>query len=411
MYVIFQYLNLFFENRLKEKKRLIVLIGFRFLVSFIVDDLAPVVWINIITGFICMFLLTLCYDARFRKRIVVSMAIFMLTILSEGITALVIGLGGFGFFERAANDNLFALFLSRLFFWGIYLIIKRFKHLQEDTPLPKTFFLCSDIIMVVSAMQMSLVYSQQEIEQTKAMLSLLGLGMAVYTVIFLYDVLSSAFRERTKLELARKEKEFYHRESQLLQKSQEDTRKFQHDLRNRMQVIEDMAEKKEWDELKRYVSQVAEKSKTIDLYSQTGNLALDSIINCKLDEAKEKGIEVNSVITLPGEIITDEDDMIVIVGNLLDNAMEAAEKVKKDSYIQAFLRYEEGCLYLRVENSYDGIIKEGKDGFLTRKKEKELHGLGIRSVQDSVTKYQGEMEFSHDEKKFCVDVMLYLTGN
>lgn len=204
------------------------------------------------------------------------------------------------------------------------------------------------------------------------------------------------------------EKEYYKREAVIIQQKQELLRQFRHDLKNRLQILNEIAERGTIPELKSYLTEIEIKHKEQEEFSNTGNLIIDSIINSKLQDATEKGIEVNATVMLPAAIEINTDDMVVILGNLLDNAIEACERTDLEKYINLFMNYEKGCVFLCVKNRFDRVVSKGHGEFLTSKKDKALHGLGIKSVKNTIKKYNGIMEFTSEGTEFCVDIILYL---
>ncbi|MCI5586441.1 MAG: GHKL domain-containing protein [Lachnospiraceae bacterium] len=204
------------------------------------------------------------------------------------------------------------------------------------------------------------------------------------------------------------EKEYYQKEAEIIQQKQELERQFRHDLNNRLQILNDIAECGNISELKNYLSEIDTRQKKHNIYSNTGNLIIDSIINSKLQDASEKEIKVNADIILPAHIEISTDDMVIILGNLLDNAIEACEKVDADKYIDILMRYENGCIFLNIKNSFNHVINRAGDEFITLKKDKTLHGLGIKSVKNTIETYNGIIEFSSKSNEFSVDIILYL---
>lgn len=107
----------------------------------------------------------------------------------------------------------------------------------------------------------------------------------------------------------------------------------------------------------------------------------------------EPGVDLSRVST---------SDIIIMLGNLLDNAIIAASKCKPDSKVTArvFANNESGFYVTKIVNDFDGEIKINKGKFITTKKEKELHGIGIESVKNTVKKYGGYLECLAEDKKF-----------
>ena len=139
----------------------------------------------------------------------------------------------------------------------------------------------------------------------------------------------------------------------------------------------------------------------------TGNLIIDSILNSKLSEAVEKDISVSVHVMLPADVKIETDDMVVILGNVLDNAIEACEQIPTDKRLELMLKYEDGCIIVSVRNSFDGNMNRKGDVFVSLKSDKSLHGIGLQSVRHTVEKHNGEMQISTTKNIFSVDAILY----
>ena len=143
------------------------------------------------------------------------------------------------------------------------------------------------------------------------------------------------------------------------------------------------------------------------IYSNTGNVAIDSVLNYKLNEAAGKGILINSDIKVPFDIVVDSADITSIVGNLLDNAINAVLKIaEQDREITVNLSYDKGRLFIAVQNKYDGIIKMTKGRPVTDKDTSE-HGFGLKNVERTLEKYNGYIEYEPNGKIFKTTAMLY----
>ena len=100
--------------------------------------------------------------------------------------------------------------------------------------------------------------------------------------------------------------------------------------------------------------------------------------------------------------------MSVILGNAIDNAIEAAEKTE-EKYICLLLQYTKGRLLIQISNPYTGELKMGASGeYLTGKTEKEYHGFGLKNIRDTVEKYGGVMDINAKDRKFTLTILLYL---
>lgn len=205
------------------------------------------------------------------------------------------------------------------------------------------------------------------------------------------------------------EKEYYQREAAMTRQKQEFLRQFQHDLKNRLQVLNEIARRGNMVELEDYLWEIEGKYKEQELFSNTGNLIIDSIINCKLQDAAEKGIQVEASIALPTALEVKTDDMVVILGNLLDNAIEACMGIEEESqrFIRIYIDVLQGQLYLYVLNATAGILKRWGNSYLSTKDSRE-HGYGLMRMDRVVEKYHGYLDRQDEEGVFATEVLLPL---
>lgn len=140
----------------------------------------------------------------------------------------------------------------------------------------------------------------------------------------------------------------------------------------------------------------------------TNNIVIDSIVNYKYMLALKDNIDFKAEIAIPTQIDISSEDLCVLLGNLLDNSLEAAHKVKWRGYIFCKINYSSGNLMIRIINSYDGKLKKDKNGrIISSKKDNENHGIGLYSVSKIVEKYDGIINYELKDKEFIVDVLLY----
>ena len=103
-------------------------------------------------------------------------------------------------------------------------------------------------------------------------------------------------------------------------------------------------------------------------------------------------------------------DISLILGNLLENAVEGAEKATKRKYIKLSVKYDRKNLLITVENSYGGKLKKVKEELKTTKEDTANHGIGLASVRRAARKYQGTV-FIDDTVPECFLVRIVLYGS
>ena len=172
------------------------------------------------------------------------------------------------------------------------------------------------------------------------------------------------------------------------------------------------AEKGECGKIIRFVRDVMDEGKlNISDTVNTGNIVIDSLVGYWKKVAEDRGIEFQIEIDVPMDMPFRGADISLILGNLLENAVEAADKAKQKKYIQFKLKYDKKNLLIVVKNNYRGELIRGKGEVLrTTKSDAVNHGIGLPSVRRTVEKYQGTMAIDDSMPNcFVVRVVLYGT--
>lgn len=210
-------------------------------------------------------------------------------------------------------------------------------------------------------------------------------------------------------EQLRQQNRAYQAEFGRMRQSEAQVRALRHDMKNHLAVLEGYAARGQTEELVQYLKRLDQQLSCPGLV-HTGNLELDSILNYKLGWAKQAGARMKLDVRLPEGFTADMFDLNVILGNLLDNAVEGLERSEAKE-LSLSLTADRGVLFLKIVNSYDGVLLRAAGpevpAYRSRKTE-EGHGLGLSIVRRAVDKYHGALWIDSAGTIFSVEVMLYL---
>ncbi|MPM87367.1 hypothetical protein SDC9_134463 [bioreactor metagenome] len=161
--------------------------------------------------------------------------------------------------------------------------------------------------------------------------------------------------------------------------------------------------------LDKYLTELNNDLSAVDTVIKTGNVMIDAILNSKLSLIKSKNININAKAVVPSELKTSEIDLCVIIGNLLDNAMEACLKQSetKDRFIRIYIGILKEQLYIYVSNSVGGEVKNAGMTYVSTKCS-DTHGFGLIRVDRIVDKYNGYVNRQNEDGVFATEVMLPL---
>lgn len=184
-------------------------------------------------------------------------------------------------------------------------------------------------------------------------------------------------------------------------------KKREHEYKNQLALIAALASENRVDEISHYLKQYNLEIMQHTDFIDTNNVIVNAILNSKYQETREKGIvfvvKVNDLSNLK---IRDED-IVLILSNLLNNAIEACEQCEKPIIKMKFVK-EEHQIILSVANTFSGNpVIVGKRYITTKTKEADRHGIGLENIKETVGKYDGSCVIKHDENNFKVAILIH----
>ena len=230
--------------------------------------------------------------------------------------------------------------------------------------------------------------------------------MTILLVFYLYDVLVSAYRKLEEQSLMEKQMLIYSHQLDVLMQSEEKVKALRHDMKNHLGELALMAGNQNNEEIRKYIQDMGEYMQNQSELVGCGNKNLDSLLNYLLGQAKKKLNHVEYEVRVPSDLCISAFDLNVILGNLTENAIEAAEQTE-DKWMSVNIYYEKGMFSMEIKNSFQHELAVEKNKLLSTKEEKG-HGIGLANVRKIVEKYQGFMDVSNTNQIFTVRVMLYL---
>lgn len=186
------------------------------------------------------------------------------------------------------------------------------------------------------------------------------------------------------------------------------TRILRHDLKGRLVALDALLEAGQTAEAKREIEKMLEEnSMNRHGIAETGNLALDALVNYKYAAASSEGIRMTCQLDVPAELFVAGPDLCIILENLLGNALEAVRQLseEKEKWICLAVQFVKGALLITVENPYSGKVTVDSRGKPLSSKAGD-HGIGLLSVERTAEKYAGEVSVQHEEEIFRVSIML-----
>ena len=413
-YIFFFYFNIFFEKKKRSIRVLtgiIVFVFWQLSIPEIVRILPAARNIGVTVG-VTLFAVISIFEGKIWKKcffVIIFDAVWMLVeTLVNNLLML--------YCEYLAVSQRFGAFVSKLLFFAVILALKKIFTNEEIKELPAGHNILLVFIPVGSIYIMNAVFTlaystSWEYAEVYSLMSVVILLVINVLVFYVYIKLADDLQ-------VKRMNVVYEQQLELCERPQEETeismlqiRDVRHSMRNHFISILAYAERGECDEIIQFVDDVIEDGK-LELSGtvNTGNIVTDSLVGYWERIAEQKGIEFRSELSIPMEMPFKGADISLILGNLLENAVEGAGKAEKRKYIRLKIKYDKKNLLIMVENSYKGKLVKGRGEELrTTKTDKDNHGIGLSSVRRVVGKYHGTVSID-DSIPECFVIRMVLYG-
>lgn len=182
--------------------------------------------------------------------------------------------------------------------------------------------------------------------------------------------------------------------------------KFRHDWNNHMIVMQDLFEQGKFEEVQKYFEGLPQTKSVTKTKLLTGNETVDTILATKADLLTRYEIKVKLDGSLERLKQMEPVDICILFANLLDNAIEALRQYEDERILLIKATESLGAMMLVMENPISGELVWEGEKLKTTKSDTERHGMGLRNVEEVVTKYRGECEIAVEGDMFIVKIML-----
>lgn len=211
-------------------------------------------------------------------------------------------------------------------------------------------------------------------------------------------------RRRTYLKLVEYQTEQSEKHLNEVRSIHTEMRGYKHDFHHHLQALKGQLEAGEVDRALAYIEKLDDQLMNVDTLLKTGNVSLDAILSAKIAQAKAEGIAVSVKANVPDSLTISDLELSIVVGNLLDNAIEACRSVSGDRFIRLFITMKGTMLYFSMLNSAGekrtktaGLFASRKDG---------IHGFGLRRAQAILEEHGGWVKYNSEEGAFTSEFLV-----
>lgn len=407
-FAVCKFLKSFFNtSNVKKIVEVIACIGY-YILNVIIYMAFNIPAINFVANIIAFFLITCIYSSSIRKKVLVTLASYVLLVCIEMAVVTLTGYIDFPIAERNNYNSVFGIVVLNVLKYAISFAVSGFKNIKMGNKLPNAYWISLFVIPVSSLFMLAITFQSDGLAAYQIVISITAVLIINFTVFFLFDSLAKLYQEKQAKDFIEQQNRYYENQLQIINASLEASSILRHDMKNHLHAIFTDINTGNISEAKKHISDI------VDVYSarteiiHTGYSAIDSIVNFKLQSAKQNGVKVNANSSIPPNLNFSSFDSTVIFGNLLDNALQAVSLVDKNAFIVLTMHYSKGMLIIKVSNPFINEVKIVDGKIISSKSDKENHGYGLKSVKEVVEKYNGTIEIKTDSNIFTITAVLYV---
>ena len=414
VYLFIYYFDIFFVRKKNKCSLIIGLMLFalwQFGISSIIELPAHA---NIaVTIIVTLISVMTIYESTIWKKYVFVIAFNAIWMLMETLSGYILVI----YCEKYAYIQSVGSFVSMILFLVVIFALKKVFTDEEIKELPAKYSILLVLIPTGSIYIMNNIFmlgftaDDDRASVNSAITAIILFGMNVL-IFYIYMKLADDLCLKRMTSIYEQQLELCERHQQEREISILQLRDAKHNMKNNLVSILAYAENRDYEKIIAFVNEVlGTRGMAATDISHSGNIVIDSLISYWFMTAKQENIEFSVDICVPMILPFKGADICLILGNLLENAVEAAQKVEGKRYIKTKIKYDKNNLLVFVSNSYKGTLMKTKDNRLrTTKSDVENHGVGLPSVYRAVAKYHGTVVID-DSKPGCFRIRVLLYGN
>lgn len=344
-----------------------------------------------ITFIILLSIVSFLYIGSYTLKSFSAVYFLLIFFISETLFAGILSVMGYGDPTELLNSNMgriLGMVGTKIFdFWLVVYSCRIYKNKVRSLPLKYwVLIILMPFLSTVILNQIFPAHSSDNNLMAGYIISVCGVLYLNFSVFNYFESYDKQIRLAALEQVMERENENY----RAIADSYAEIRNIKHDLKNQVNVLNDLIKDNKYDEARKYINQLHKEVERSASVCYTGNSAVDSIINLKGDYARSHNIEFITKIKV-NSVNFDTIGICRILGNAIDNAVEACERTEADEKYICIAMYQlDNKLIIEIENT---SLPVDVNNLITSKKNKSAHGIGMQSIKQTVASMNGFFVF------------------
>ena len=362
---------------------------------------------NFIVNIAAYFGLTYNFKGTLKQRVFAASMTYIIMMCCELLIVSIDGYIHFPIDEINNYNSIYGVIGMNIAYFTVGMTISRIKTARKDFVFPIVYWFAILIIPLSTMIIVFSVLTNRQLSKSSIIINIALLLTINFFAFFLYEKIAKYAREEKSRQLTEQKNQNYKKQLKIMETSLETTQALKHDIKNHLAAIYTLLNSNCLEEAKNHIQSIVDVYRSDRLF-HSGNAAIDSILNFKLQEANQWNIVCDVKGKVPNNIQIESYNAAIILGNLLDNAIQAVKELSENRYIQCDMKYEKGLLLITISNPYNGKLLKRNNKIISLKRDKNGHGYGLENVKQAVEEYNGAVEINSKNNIFRITILMYV---
>jgi len=414
MFIVYKSFYLFYEQRHKNKHAFIIVVIFMTTLLSIVNH-NVVIKDNILIYLSLYVLLYFTTIVIFKGNMItkaiqifgILFVMFLCELTASAIVMIIIDSNISKVYEQGFY-RLTIMTISQTMFFYIYIFIKNKTYNKHILFANKKYFIIISLILFVNLIALTIViwmYANIEYKNNLhiIIITICISALSILELILFYNIFKNSILEAEKDKLLFQYEignKCYAQINNIL----EDMRIIKHNLKNSLIIIDTYNKNNQKEKLQKYVDELLGETSIFVVPQIDEENIITSYLSYKTEQAEANEIKVDVENNLTNSIKVDKTDICQVIGNIMDNAIEANSK-NINKYIKILLYNKDNYMIIKSENPAKEPLFKKNNEFLTTKKDSKNHGLGLKSIKKIAEKYDGSLDINITNETFQIKVV------
>ncbi|PRR83473.1 sensor histidine kinase [Clostridium vincentii] len=417
MFMIYKFINIYLLKCKVTHKKIIACYILYYAIVSIAYLKIEIPIITLTSNIIMTLIICMLYEGSWKDRLWTMIILHTMGMISELLV--VYGMQCINyinetiFIEQGVNI-IWEIVYSKLLLFIILRVFENYKKKRTASYISNVYWWYIFLVPVSSIGILNTLFRYSTIENnevpiyitTGSVVAILVINMVIF---HLHDKIINKYEMETQNRLLEEKNNYYIHQYDQEEYYKDKIRRLSHDMKNHLICVQTLAGKGQINEIKSYVENLLVDNDILKSPIDSGNMVIDAILGYKISYAAQYDIDVKLDLQIPQGLLINDPYICTILGNSLDNAIEACmQQVKGKKSIKIAIAYLKTNIFISIINTHQGNIKVDKNKkIITGKENANNHGLGLKSIKRAVEKCNGELIIEYTKEIFELNVLLY----